>query len=376
VVRAILAYNAGRDPELVELKYKAMRADPFVFLRGNCHLFYSYVEKLGSLRKAPAAWNCGDLHLENFGSFRGANGLVYFDMNDFDEALLAPCIWDLLRLGASVLVAHEKLGVSEVGALNLARELIEVYATTLINGKALWVERDRAQGAIGRLLNDLKGQSRDQLIDKRTFLDRSGKPRLKIDGGRALPADKAAQAKAKQILRAASVNGGKLDFKVRDIARRIAGTGSLGLERYIALIELKRDQSLRLVDIKVAKASSSVDAARQRQPKWQDEAQRVVAVARRCQAVSPAWLSNVARDGSSYVLRELQPREDRFNLSGLARDPEAIRHIMHLMGRLLAWAQLRASGRQGSANADDLITFAQGGKWRKVILRLMQDLER
>jgi hypothetical protein len=34
------------------------------------------------------------------------------------------------------------------------------------------------------------------------------------------------------------------------------------------------------------------------------------------------------------------------------------------MGRVTAWAQLRSSGRQGSATADDLIAFAGANGWK------------
>jgi hypothetical protein len=33
------------------------------------------------------------------------------------------------------------------------------------------------------------------------------------------------------------------------------------------------------------------------------------------------------------------------------------------MGRLTAWAQLRSSGREGSATADDLMEFAEASGW-------------
>jgi hypothetical protein len=38
------------------------------------------------------------------------------------------------------------------------------------------------------------------------------------------------------------------------------------------------------------------------------------------------------------------------------------------MGRLTAWAQLRSSGRDGSATADDLIEFAEASGWKRRIL--------
>ena len=36
---------------------------------------------------APVPGFAGDAQVDNFGSYRGDNGLVYFDVNDFDEAL-------------------------------------------------------------------------------------------------------------------------------------------------------------------------------------------------------------------------------------------------------------------------------------------------
>ncbi len=35
------------------------------------------------LPQSPNTWICGDLHLENFGSYKANNKLVYFDLNDF-----------------------------------------------------------------------------------------------------------------------------------------------------------------------------------------------------------------------------------------------------------------------------------------------------
>jgi hypothetical protein len=38
------------------------------------------------------------------------------------------------------------------------------------------------------------------------------------------------------------------------------------------------------------------------------------------------------------------------------------------MGRVTAWAQLRSSGRQGSATADDLIAFAGANGWKQRLI--------
>ena len=75
-LQRITTYNSGRDPERLRRKYAAMRADAFAFLRGTCHLFYEDWPHLSPLNDAPRTWICGDLHLENFGSYKGDNRLT------------------------------------------------------------------------------------------------------------------------------------------------------------------------------------------------------------------------------------------------------------------------------------------------------------
>src|SRR5712692_1326653 len=88
-VERIQAFDAGRDPRLLQMKYKLMQHDVFAFYRGTCHLFYQDWPADSPLNAAPSAWLCGDLHLQNFGSYKGDNRLVYIDINDFDESVLA-----------------------------------------------------------------------------------------------------------------------------------------------------------------------------------------------------------------------------------------------------------------------------------------------
>jgi uncharacterized protein (DUF2252 family) len=92
LIQRIQDFNQNRDPERLALKYQAMRRDAFVFLRGTCHLFYEDFPQETVLNQSPAAWMCGDLHFENFGSYKADNRLIYFDLNDFDEAILAPAL--------------------------------------------------------------------------------------------------------------------------------------------------------------------------------------------------------------------------------------------------------------------------------------------
>src|SRR5271165_5600598 len=109
VSRQILAQNAGRDVERLLLKLEAMRADPFGFFRGANPLFLQYLPRGDALFRAPRTFVCGDLHFENFGAFKGDNRLGYFDINDFDDACLAPFTIDIVRFLACVRVAAEGL---------------------------------------------------------------------------------------------------------------------------------------------------------------------------------------------------------------------------------------------------------------------------
>jgi uncharacterized protein (DUF2252 family) len=75
-------FHRERNQPTLELKYKLMADNEFTFYRATCHLFYEDLHGKSSLKQGPLVWICGDLHLENFGSYRAFNGLTYFDIND------------------------------------------------------------------------------------------------------------------------------------------------------------------------------------------------------------------------------------------------------------------------------------------------------
>ena len=138
VIDAVFSYNADREPERLAMKYAKMAQDPFVFLRGACHLFYDALPDSGLYRDAPLAWCCGDLHFENFGSYKGDNRLVYFDINDYDEAALAPCTWDLVRLLTSIQCGADALNATHGEAVTVSRTCLDAYRSALSAGKPLW----------------------------------------------------------------------------------------------------------------------------------------------------------------------------------------------------------------------------------------------
>jgi len=373
VFEAISNNNAGRDPERLAMKYTKMAQSPFIFLRGACHLFYDSLPDLPLFRDVPLAWSCGDLHFENFGSYKADNRLVYFDINDYDEAALAPVTWDMARLLTSIQCGADALNATQAEALAVSRSCLEAYRSALINGKPLWVERETSTGLVNTLLTDLQSRERAAFLDKRTL--RKGHRRsLVLDGVKALPATGAQKKLVAEFMvayAAAQPNPGF--FEVLDVARRIAGTGSLGVERFVVLVEGKGSPDGNyLLDIKEAKPSAMLPHLVRlgiRQPDWPDEASRVVSVQNRMQAVDHAFLHPVKLGGLPCILKGLQPSEDRVSIGEWGKKLDRLKDVVSTMGRILAWDQLRASGRAGAATADDLVAFARRDDWVEQLLQ-------
>ena len=133
-VDRIYRYNQGRETVRLAMKYDRMAVDPFTFFRGACHLFYEDWPRDGVMDQAPPVWVCGDLHLENFGTYKGDNGLSYFDLNDFDEGLLAPATWEIARFLTSLWLAGEQIGVRREQGLELERTFLDAYRAALADG--------------------------------------------------------------------------------------------------------------------------------------------------------------------------------------------------------------------------------------------------
>ncbi|RZL95159.1 MAG: DUF2252 domain-containing protein [Variovorax sp.] len=380
VVSNIRAANAGREQERLQIKYRKMNGDPFVFLRGTCHLFYNRLPSHSIFQTAPAVWSCGDLHLENYGSYKGNNRLIYFDINDFEEAVLAPATWDVVRMLTSIRLGAADKGLNRSVATRLCTAFVDTYASALAQGKALWVERDTANGLVKDLFEALRKRTRAKFLDDRTK-SRGGLRTLRIDGQEVKWDKKRMLAVSDDDRSAVELALGAFAktqespgfYRVRGVARRIAGTGSLGLGRFAVLVEGKGSPNGNyLLDLKQSTRSSLVDRLEIAQPQWETEAERIVELQRRMQAVSAAFLHPLVVGGHPYVLRELQPTDDSAKLDASKR-PAKIEQLLETMGRIVAWSQLRSAGRAGSVMADRLIDFGGDADWRPTLIALSED---
>src|SRR5580692_679532 len=92
----------------ITLKHTQMKADAFSFFRATAYRWAQLWEPhCSDLGDAPRVLSVGDLHLENFGTWRDAEGRLAWGVNDFDEAFPMAFTNDLVRLAVSALLASE-----------------------------------------------------------------------------------------------------------------------------------------------------------------------------------------------------------------------------------------------------------------------------
>jgi uncharacterized protein (DUF2252 family) len=175
------------------LKLALLRKDAFAFFRGTNPLFLEFLPRAHSLFRAPRILTCGDLHLENFGAFKGDNRLCYFDVNDFDDACLAPFTLDIVRFVASIKIAAHGLGCSRAQSKELVQRFFKAYRRSVSDGKPRWVERSLAQGVFRALLRRAMNRTRRDLLARFTKL-KGGERRIRYDGVRALSVEPAERA--------------------------------------------------------------------------------------------------------------------------------------------------------------------------------------
>jgi len=199
----------------LDAKHRLMARDPFSFLRATFYRWMQlFPELCAKLASAPQVLAVGDLHVENYGTWRDAEGRLVWGINDFDEAFHLPYTLDLVRLATSAVLAmragHLSLTAGEGCAAILAG-----YSAGMAGKGEPFVLSERHPF----LRDAVTGRLRDPLL----FWG-------KIT---ALPTCRQVPADVMRALRGAMPDPG-IAFRV---AHRRAGLGSLGRERYTAIAE-------------------------------------------------------------------------------------------------------------------------------------------
>ena len=120
-LRRVAAEQLTIVPADLKHKHAQMSAALFPFMRATYYRWAQiWPEVCGDLAAAPVVLAVGDLHVENFGTWRDSEGRLIWGINDFDETWRLPYTHDLVRLAASAHLAisenHLALDLKDSGA--------------------------------------------------------------------------------------------------------------------------------------------------------------------------------------------------------------------------------------------------------------------
>lgn len=197
-------------PEHLEIKHNLMRESAFAFLRAT---YYHWTEEIAALGlKGSLCASAGDLHIENFGTWRDAEGRLVFGINDYDEAAMLPWQNDLLRLMTSALLALDA-DCLDLKPAEIIESVAAGYRKGLARGPRIYTLAER---------NDwLRDIAKTQTKDPDSFFEKlTGQPRTN-------PPEE-----VKQIL----IESLPADAEDPFFVLREAGLGSLGKARYAAIV--------------------------------------------------------------------------------------------------------------------------------------------
>ena len=201
-------------PADLRRKHVAMAANLFAFFRAT---FYRWVhvwpEAAAETAAAPDVLGVGDLHVENFGTWRDTEGRLVWGVNDFDESCWMPYTCDLVRLATSahLAIASDSLSVHGESA---CEAILEGYRAGLRHGGRPMVLAEHHPS--------LRQMAVERLKQPEAFWEKLN----------ALPSWRGKiPASAKRALLRELPDP---DLACR-IVHRVSGLGSLGRRRFVAL---------------------------------------------------------------------------------------------------------------------------------------------
>jgi uncharacterized protein (DUF2252 family) len=360
-----------RVPDLVPIRYGRMAASPFAFFRGAALVMAT--DLAATAHSGLTAQICGDAHLLNFGVFASPERRLIFDVNDFDETLPGPFEWDLKRLTASLVVASRDNGFDTTHARTAVRRAAAAYRQAMreFAGQPnldVWYASMDAD-TIARAIPDENDRRRfrraEAKAEARTSMREFRKLTTRVDGSRRFVADpplivpisdlaevdhdaaithlstvmtgyrRTLQPDRRQILER---------FHLVDMARKVVGVGSVGLQAWVVLLLGRDGDDPLLLQVKQAEASVLERFLGPSREKHHGE--RVVNGQRLMQASSDIFLGwqrvvdpyGVQRD---HYLRQLKDWKGSAEVS--AMDPPR----MTLYAGLCGWTLARAHARSG-----------------------------
>jgi uncharacterized protein (DUF2252 family) len=336
-----------------------MAADPFAFFRGTACLFYADIAERADRwadERTSRVWIQGDLHVENFGTYMDGNGVLVFDVNDYDEAYLGHFTWDLQRLAASLAVMGWRKAMPDEDIASLIRTYLRAY----LDQVRTFVDDDRdhewslrlgtARGAVRDALLSAQLSTRVDLLDRVTVVEDYDRrfrhsPTVRIlDESERAVVETAYRAYLDTIPRSKR-SGSSLTYGLKDVVGKTGfGIGSAGLPAYSLLVEgrsqaLENDVVLTMKQGGVA-APSRIAADRRARDWFEHEGHRTAVSQRALQARADPWLGWTRMDGGphdgvGFVVQEYSPYEADLDWSALTELDE-MSEVLEQLGRATA----------------------------------------
>ena len=283
-------------PKDLDLKHQQMRTAPFPFLRATYYRWAQiWAEQCPEAAKAPRVLAVGDLHLENFGTWRDIEGRLIWGINDFDEAWRMPYTNDLVRLATSALLAQ--MGCEPKAGM---AAILQGYGDALAAGGRPFALAEHHEAL--RIMAVHRLHAPEQFWDKLNKL-----PVIR----EAAPA-----GAVKAIERMLPERG--IQYKLK---HRIAGLGSLGRERYVAVADWRGGSIAREAKTLAPSACVWAEQGKGSAPILYEQ---IIDRSVRCR-------DPFVRFQKRWIVRRLAPDCSRIELSSLPAQRDEIR-LLHAMG--------------------------------------------
>jgi hypothetical protein len=302
---AWLAQRTRIDQKDLRLKHTNMKKDLFMFLRATYYRWAQlWPQVCPDLAQAPKVLAVGDLHVENFGTWRDIEGRLIWGVNDFDEAWPLSYVIDLVRLAVSAHLAAEA-GHLPVSPDDICAAILEGYRESMRKKGCAFVLEER-HGWLRRI-------AESELRDPVHFWQ-------KMD---ALPTLKTECPISAIDAIEHLMPGPGISYR---LAHRVAGLGSLGHARYVAIADWHGGQIAREAKALVPSSShwaQSIDAGKNCGPA-EILYQTIINRAVRCP-------DPFVRLRGRWIVRRLGPHISRILLASL-RAPNNELRLLHAMG--------------------------------------------
>lgn len=255
----------------LKVKHQFMASAAFLFLRATLYRWLQiWTEICPEASRAPRVLAVGDLHIENFGTWRDADGRLAWGINDFDEASHMPYTIDLVRLAASALLASQAEHLS-VKPKAMTEAILQGYTDSLAAGGRPFV--------LSAWPGWLRRVALKNIREGAYFWEElSALPKV---GKNQVPAE--ARAAIERLMPEKGLSYG--------YARRGAGLGSRGHQRFVAVADWRGGKIAREAKSLVPSAAVWLRGDRGGEPiLYADILRRAVRVPDPCFRVDGKWI--------------------------------------------------------------------------------------